>query len=672
MILIRPRVIVAIAIAIAVFTSSVCVLSGLRSAPESFVPGSGYVISSSSAPTVFSSQVDMDLVYALESMDNITGVSPEIFAFSSFNGVAFVVRGVDIEKLNSTGPRFLSYSIEEGSSMFSPSGVLLGTHLANHLNLGIGDTLPLVSSYSSRIEFLKVIGVFRTDSPLDDEALVSLDVARYLSGLPAGTVSIIRVTTSQAEWLSNLLSPERARFTLFDLVPSKVVAGPGEPIDLDVKVRNWGASSGSGLVTFRDGTKVLAEELVSLNASSSSNITERMEFEDLGVHTLEASISGDFPVKLSVKVTVVEPYLVLSAPSRVLVGDAFSVKVTTYSSAVVAGAQVSFDDQLLETDSQGSASFSASSTGTFTVTASCSGFANVSHELAVVNPSVYPDSFLPVVTSFTISPQTINETENATGIAVLENQGSVGGTFDMVVLLDSSTFRTIPLDLGPAQSKSVTILLDDLAVGTHVVQVGSFSNELVVQSWIANDQDLIELVLRYGGTTKFSPASAIPIYQAAKISEGNIAVALFAMGAVAAVLASLSIVSVFSKEIRESKRKLGILKTIGASSSNIRRLVLPQALENSLAGGAIGLAFGYAISDGLSRSGIFMLFGHTLIFTIDGAILVVVLLGAIAISVITAVVSSEIAVRETVISSIRRLPEDRGPSPDLESILEDG
>jgi hypothetical protein len=306
------------------------------------------------------------------------------------------------------------------------------------------------------------------------------------------------------------------------------------------------------------------------------------------------------------------------------------------------------------------------------LTASYSGFANVSHELTVVNPSVYPDSFLPVVTSFTVSPQTINETENATGIAVLENQGSVGGTFDMVVLLDSSTFRTISVDLGPAQSKSVSILLDGLAVGTHVVQVGSFSNELVVQSWIANDQDLIELVLRYGGTTKFSPASAIPIYQAAKISEGNIAVALFAMGAVAAILASLSIVSVFSKEIRESKRKLGILKTIGASSSNIRRLVLPQALENSLAGGAIGLAFGYAISDGLSRSGIFMLFGHTLIFTIDGAILVVVLFGAIAISVITAIVSSEIAVRETVISSIRRLPEDRGPSPDLESILEDG
>jgi len=670
-ILIRPRVIVAIAIAITIFTSSVCVLSGLRSAPESFVPGSGYVISSSSAPTVFSSQVDMDLVYALESMDNITGVSPEIFAFSSFNGVAFVVRGVDIEKLNSTGPRFLSYSIEEGSSMSSPSGVLLGTHLANHLDLGLGNMLPLVSSYSSRIEFLKVIGEFRTDTPLDDEALVSLDVARYLSGLPAGTVSIIRVTTSQPEWLSNLISPERARFTLFDLVPSKAVAGPGEPVDLKVGVRNWGASSGSILVAFRDGTKVLAERLVSLNASSSSTITERMEFEDLGIHTLEASISSDFPVELWVNVTVVEPYLVLSAPSRVLVGDAFSVKVTTYSGAVVAGAQVSFDDQMLETDSQGSVSFSTISLGTFTLTASYSGFLNVSRGLTVVDPPTYPDSFLPVVTSFTISPQVMNETEIATGIAVLENQGRVGGTFNMVVLLDSSTFTTIPVDLGPAQSKSVTILMEDLAVGTHVVQVGSFSNELVVQSWIANDKDLVDLVLRYGGTGTFSSASSIPIYQAAKISQGNIAVALFAMGAVAAVLAGLSIISVFSKEIHESKRKLGILKTIGASSSHIRRLVLPQALENSLAGGAIGVAFGYAISDGLSKSGTFMLFGHTLIFAIDGAILVVVLLGAIAISVITAVVSSEIAVRETAISSIRRLPEDRGPSPDLESILKD-
>jgi len=666
-ILIRPRVIVAIAIAITIFTSSVCVLSGLRSAPESFVPGSGYVISSSSAPTVFSSQVDMDLVSALESMDNITGVSPEIFAFSSFDGVSFVVRGVDIEKLNSTGPEFLSYSI--GWTGF-PKGVLLGWHLVDRLNVA-GGVLPLVSSYSSRIEFLKVIGYFRTDTPLDDEALVSLDVARYLSGLPAGTVSIIRVTTSQPEWLSDLLSPEHARFTLFNLVPSKAVAAPGEPVDLEVGVRDWGASSGSVFVTFRDGTEVLAERSVSLNASSSSTITEQMEFEDLGTHTIKASISGDFPVTLRVNVTVVEPYLVLSAPSRVLAGDSFSVKVTTYSGAVVAGAQVSFDDQMLETDTQGSASFSAITSGAFTLTASYSGFVNASHDLTVVNPSAYPDSFLPVVTSFTISPQTMTETESATGIAVLENQGRVGGTFDLVVLLDSSTFRIISVDLGPAESKSVTVLLEDLAVGTHVIQVGSFSNELVVQSWIANDQDLIELVLRYGGTSTFSSASAIPIYQAAKISEGNIAVALFAMGAVAAVLAALSIISVFSREIHESKRKLGVLKTIGASNGNIRRLVLPQALENSLAGGAIGLAFGISISDGLSRSGMFMLFGHTLSFAIDGAMLVVVLLGAIAISVITAVVSSEIAVRETAISSIRRLPEDRGPSPDLESILKD-
>ena len=234
-----------------IFTTTAGVLSGLRSAPNAFAADEGYAISSSSAPTIFSSHVDLSMADALKAMPNITGASPEIFAFTSWNGKSFVLRGVSLEDLNSTGPAFQKWHLTGAHSPGERTSALLGSRLYERLGLSLPCTIPLVGSYSPRMELINVVGWFETKSSLDDEMLASLDVARFLSGMTPDQVSIIRVATNDPEWLSSLLSPQGARFTLFDLLSQKTYAVVGEEVGVSVGVRNWGTEKGSVTVSFK-------------------------------------------------------------------------------------------------------------------------------------------------------------------------------------------------------------------------------------------------------------------------------------------------------------------------------------------------------------------------------------------------------------------------------------
>lgn len=654
-----------------IFTTTAAVLSALHAAPRAFVADEGFAISSSSAPTIFSSRVDANMVDALSTLPEITGASPEVFAFSSWGGESFVLRGVILEKLNATGPAFKRLVLTGSHPPGERSSALVGSRLHERLGISLPYTISAVGSYSSRMELLNIVGRFETGSPLDDEMLVSLDVARFLSGMSSDKVSIIRVSTSDPEWLSSLLSPEGERFTLFDLLSQRTYAAVGEEVGVSVGVRNWGTEKGSVDISFKVEGVTVAEAAKTLNASEADRVMRTVSFDSLGLHTVEVSISGDFPVRLTVNITVVEPYLRMAAPSKAALGEEFSVRVTTYLGNPAIGAAVSYSSQVNSTDAFGNTTFVATHIGSAQAVASMTGFSDARATVTVVDPSTYPPVFQPSVMSFTLSPDRMKESESATGVIVVSNNGSLPGSYDLTVLLDSKPYAVLNISLEGLESKSVTFKVKSVPTGTHTVQVDSFATELVVEPWFTDNPDYVRLVMRYSGSSSLFSASSVPVYQAAKISEGNVSVALFAIGATSAVLALLAITSVFSKEIHEGRRRLGILKTIGASRAAIRKLVFPQALETSLGGAALGIAFGVIATDMLSRSGVFVLFGHGFQLTLDVGLLVLLLVGAVAISVSSALASAMIAVRETTIRSIRKLEEEEPEPIDVEELIAD-
>jgi ABC-type antimicrobial peptide transport system permease subunit len=254
---------------------------------------------------------------------------------------------------------------------------------------------------------------------------------------------------------------------------------------------------------------------------------------------------------------------------------------------------------------------------------------------------------------------------------IVENDGTLAGMFNVVVYVDNQPSMTMAVSLSGMSSETLTFTMGGFAAGIRTLQVGSFATQVVVQPWIADNPDLVQLVIRYSGSGVLSSSSSIPIYQAAKISQGDIAVTLFAIGAISTLLAVLAVTSVFSKELREGRRRLGVLKTIGASRSAIRGMVFPQALENALAGAGIGIALGVIAADQLSRSGVFFLFGHGFALDMNTSLLVLVLFGAVAISVLSALVSATVAGRGSAIRSIKRLEEESVEQPLIEELLDD-
>ncbi len=656
MILIRRRVVIVVALSIMIFTATASVLSGLSSAPSAFAADSRFVISETSAPTIFSSHVSLDMVSALRSIPNITGVSPEIFAFSNWNGASFVVRGIG----QGFGP---------GALNLSSGNALVGHRLLGKLGVALPCQLPLVGSFSSRMTVVNVVGSVDTGTALDDELLVPMDVARFLSGMPSGEASVLLVSTTSPGWLKEMLSPEKARFALFDLRSSRTEMALGQPLELTVSVRNWGASPGSVRVMFADNGSVLGQRIVTLNASASTVLQESFGLAGLGRHSIKASVSGDFPVELFANVTVVAPYLQISAPSRVMLGSEFNVTVIRYDGSAAAGASVQFDNQSAICSIDGRATFHGPHAGSFALLASLAGYTNASAAVEVVDPAAYSQVFQPSIVSFSISPESMKESETAHGLVTVQNGGALPGSVLIQVLVDSKTYETLNISLGGMSSGTVAFGIDGLQPGAHTVQVGSFSVGLSVEPWYTGNPGLVQLVIRYGGSMSLSSSASVPVYQAAKISEGNISVALFSIGAVSVLLAALAIISVFSKEIRQSRTKLGVLKAIGAPRTAIGSIVFPQALATGLVGALAGIVLGVLTAEGLSRWSAFSLFGHELNLAVDPGLLAVVLLAAVAISIASALASTLAAVRETAIRSIRSLEEEAAEPVDVDQLL---
>lgn len=664
--------IVVVALAVLVFTATVSVLSSLQSAPESFGVTDQLILMSPSAPTIFSSQVDESLAGYLES-SWLANTSAEILAFTAWNGTGFVVRGVDLEDINETGPAFDSFEVVPGFSASDRSSAVIGSRLLERLSVELPATIPLVGSYSSRVQFVTIVGSFSSGSSLDDELLVSLDAARFLSGMPVDKVSMIRVESTQTiEQAKDLFSPDRARFAIYDLRISRGTVASEEQFEVSVGVKNWGGAAGAVTVGISNDEGSLNEVNVSLDPGSTTVLSINMAMSAFGGHTVAAVIGGDFPVTLITTIHVVPPYLQLSAPWEVSLGSTFDVRITNYLGEYIEGAKVSFTGQVVFTDSYGNATFTADEAGQHDIVANHSMYFEASKPIDVIDLSSYPDDFLPNVLHFSVDPNVIRESESAMGTVVLVNEGGRAGTYNLTVNLDGSSWLYYPdISLGPAETQTISFAIPDLAVGSHVLSMGSLAVGLTVEPWYSGDSDLIQLAIRYGGVLQVTTGSSLPMYQAAKISEGNVTVAVIALAVISMLLSTLAVSSVFSKELHEARRRLGVMKTVGASSRQIRRMVVGQSFETSLPGAALGVALGIAASDLLSRAGVFFLFGHRFEIEMNTEGMLLILLGATVISVLSALVAADVAVRQTAISSIRKLEQEGPPPVDVNQLLGD-
>ena len=183
--LVRKRTIVAASLSLVIFSATISVLIGIGTAQDSLIGNpDAYVIMSKGSESILNSMLETRLANQLRENGFADNVSPEIFAFAEIEGKAIIVRGVEFDSFMAVEKAKL---IQSGSMPVNSYQGLIGSRLAERLHAKIGDRFPLVGSYNPSIAEVEIVGIFESSTPVEDEMIVSLQLARFCPELRAGS-----------------------------------------------------------------------------------------------------------------------------------------------------------------------------------------------------------------------------------------------------------------------------------------------------------------------------------------------------------------------------------------------------------------------------------------------------------------------------------------------------
>jgi putative ABC transport system permease protein len=120
----------------------------------------------------------------------------------------------------------------------------------------------------------------------------------------------------------------------------------------------------------------------------------------------------------------------------------------------------------------------------------------------------------------------------------------------------------------------------------------AFYPSLTVKVKRAQDTGDVENQLKETGYTALSLNDAL---QGAKRAFIVLDIALSLIGSIALTVSSLGIVNTMVMSILERTREIGIMKAIGGSDADIRRIFLVEAATLGLAGGLVGVTLGWLV-----------------------------------------------------------------------------
>jgi len=136
------------------------------------------------------SVIPLSLYEKLRNLSGVEAVSPEVVAVAMAGDRAIMVRGVDPDLLASVQ----EVRMIRGSFLLDYSdSAVAGVRLAELLGIDIGDHLLLRSAFSNRFLEVKIVGILKSESCLDDELLLPVYAAQWLRGLPRDAISLIRI-----------------------------------------------------------------------------------------------------------------------------------------------------------------------------------------------------------------------------------------------------------------------------------------------------------------------------------------------------------------------------------------------------------------------------------------------------------------------------------------------
>ena len=629
-----------------------------------------YVLTSRGSNSILNSRMDAALSDQLLTYGFVDHASPEVFAFTTIRNNAVVVRGVDFNQFMHVEGATLS----SGRLPVDPSEALVGNRLAERLDIKIGDRFPLTGSFEPSVSEVVITGILKTDSGVADELIVSLPVARCMSGISPDYVSIIRIT-GDMEDINMILAPTSARFSIYDLSIPKAEIGVGSTVQISLKVKNWGYADGQAHIIISDKTvnSTILETDVNVTQESSKTIFVNYSLNEVGIHFIRADLFGEMPQNITENITARNPFLVIIAPMKVAQYHNFTVRVLDQRVLPVDNATVNVE---------GAASYKTNVTGycivnkinasgNYLIRASASGYEEDNFTVEIVNSSTLPQSVQTEIYQIVLNPNVVRIKENCTVTISFENFGNKSGTSAVDLYLNGNLIFHRSYYLNSLESRTVFINYSFTTTGDKVFTSTSQSATLTVESKYQLNPALVQFLLRYGGTGSLDPSRGSLVYSTAKISEGNILIVLVSLAVLTGTLVTFGVSISFMKEINDNLKIIGILRTIGASSNQLLAMIFKQALLLSLPAVAMGLVGGILLADIISMSNQLIAFGHLIQPVFDPNFLILAATGSIIICIGSSLIAGISISRRIAIRMIKGLKAQMVEQPTLKELLGD-
>jgi len=669
MLLVRWRAIVAASLSLVIFSATISVLMGIGSTPDKVLGNPDvYVITSKGSESLLNSVLETRLADQLLENRFVENISPEIFAFAEIGGRAVLIRGVEFDPFMAVEEA----RIAPGGSMPTyPYQGLIGSRLAERLQTSIGDRYPLVGSFGPSVAEVEITGVIESSTSVEDEMIVSLPLARCLSGTQSGHVSIIRVIGNTTE-LDKIFGSHVARFSMFDLsiANSTIAKGSGTVIGLSLK--NWGDENGTAHIVLRDESAniTLLENYSYMPPGGSEELSVEYYFDSVGNHTITAHLDGILPQTISANITVREPYLTAIAQRQVVEHHNFTVQVVNNRLHPAQNSKVTVGGFEFFANSTGYCTvYAPLSPGNYTLMANLSGYEDAVTPITVVNSSTLQQSVLIQVYDLVLTPAEVKVHESCTVAVYVQNFGNISGSSTIKTYFRGVLAGSKDVYLQPLQHTVLYYDINSSTAGDMVISSGSFSETLTVDSNYQVNPEIVQLLLRYGGASSLDPSRGDLLYHTTKISESNIVIVLVSLAVLSAVLVTLGISTSFMKEINDNLKVIGILRSLGASSKQLLGIIFKESILVSIPAAAIGIVGGCAIALAIQSTESLVAFGHLIDPVLDPSFLAAAIVGSIAICIGSGLITGLSVSSRRTIKMIRGQDEEDAKRLTLQELL---
>ncbi|MFX0211285.1 MAG: ABC transporter permease, partial [Candidatus Hodarchaeota archaeon] len=176
------------------------------------------IVTEPGSTTPLTSRVPDYVQADIQKVNGVFAISRETMCVSiaqNLDDRSIIVRGVTPNFLQITRTKLIEGSwfnpeFDQSANIHVSNGAMVGFILAEGLGLECGDKLQLASTVTDVVMELVITGIIQSDSPIDEELLVTLSVGKILAKKEDTFVSFIRVLVNEEiitkEKLSELLN----------------------------------------------------------------------------------------------------------------------------------------------------------------------------------------------------------------------------------------------------------------------------------------------------------------------------------------------------------------------------------------------------------------------------------------------------------------------------------